>query len=181
MELQFSHMAQSGSSVQAGYSCPCGCHPAVTYERGATASIDTCCCGNEFAVGQGAEARVTAAPGFGTRIERFESPWGEVLPAVWAIGPSVHADEQEHGHDEPEHGHHDEGAHAALETSTSSEPTAAATDPVCGMTVDPESARGKGLHSSYKSRDYFFCGKGCKLEFDEDPERYLDSAYVPSM
>ena len=29
--------------------------------------------------------------------------------------------------------------------------------------------------------DYFFCGKGCKLEFDDDPERYLDPSYVPSM
>jgi Cu+-exporting ATPase len=56
-----------------------------------------------------------------------------------------------------------------------------AVDPVCGMTVEPESARAKGLHSSYQGTDYFFCGKGCKLEFDEDPKRYLDPAYTPSM
>jgi YHS domain-containing protein len=54
-------------------------------------------------------------------------------------------------------------------------------DPVCGMAVDPEGARAKGLHSSWKAADYFFCGKGCKLEFDEDPERYLDPTYVASM
>ena len=174
MELQFSHVPQSGSSVQASYSCPCGCHPEVTYERGAEASTDTCCCGNEFAVGAGAEGRVTTAPGFGTRIERFESPWGEILPAVWAIGPSVHATEHEHPH-------HDEGTHAAHGLSTSFEPTTSATDPVCGMSVDPVTARSKGLHSSYRDRDYFFCGKGCKLEFNEDPERYLDPSYVPSM
>jgi P-type Cu+ transporter len=54
-------------------------------------------------------------------------------------------------------------------------------DPVCGMVVEPEAARAKGLHSSYHGRDYFFCGKGCKLEFDDDPEHYLDPAYVPSM
>ena len=54
-------------------------------------------------------------------------------------------------------------------------------DPVCGMVVEPEGARAKGLHSSYQEHDYFFCGKGCKLEFDEDPGRYLDPAYVPSM
>lgn len=174
MELQFSHLPQSSSSVQASYACPCGCHPEVTYERGAEASTDTCCCGNEFAVGAGAEGRVTTAPGFATRIEHFESPWGEALPAVWAIGPSVHADEHDHGH-------HDEGTHAADGTSTSSEPAAMATDPVCGMSVDPVTARSKGLHSSYHDRDYFFCGKGCKLEFDEDPARYLDPTYVPSM
>ena len=174
MELGFAFAPQSRSSVQASYSCPCGCHPEVTYERGADASTDTCCCGNEFAVGAGAEGRVTTAPGFGTQIERFESPWGELLPAVWAIGPSTHATEHEHAE-------HDEGAHGAHGTSTSSQPMAAATDPVCGMTVDPETARGKGLHSSYQDRDFFFCGKGCKLEFDEDPDRYLDPSYNPSM
>ena len=54
-------------------------------------------------------------------------------------------------------------------------------DVVCGMTVDPETARAKGLHSTYRDTDYFFCGRGCKLEFDEDPEKYLDPAHVPSM
>jgi P-type Cu+ transporter len=66
-------------------------------------------------------------------------------------------------------------------TSTSPQPIEGAIDPVCGMTVDPGTAREKGLHSSYESRDYFFCGKGCKLEFDEDPEQYLDPSYLPSM
>ena len=53
-----------------------------------------------------------------------------------------------------------------------------AIDPVCGMTVEPEAARAKGLHSSYQGRDFFFCGKGCKLEFDDDPGRYLDPGYA---
>jgi YHS domain-containing protein len=180
MELEFAHSRRSESSVTASYACPCGCHPEVTYDRGAQAASDTCCCGNQFAVGAGAEGQVTNAPGFGTRIERFESPWGEVLPAVWAIGPSVHAEEHEHA-DEHHHADHNEGAHAEHGASTSSEPTASTTDPVCGMTVDPETARDKGLHSSYQDRDFYFCGKGCKLEFDEDPERYLDPSYVPSM
>ena len=56
-----------------------------------------------------------------------------------------------------------------------------ALDPVCGMTVDPATATAKGLHSSYKGADYYFCGRGCKLDFDEDPEQYLDPAYEPSM
>lgn len=57
----------------------------------------------------------------------------------------------------------------------------AAIDPVCGMSVDPEQARAKGLHSNHDGTDYFFCGRGCKLDFDEDPEHYLDPNYVPSM
>ena len=54
-------------------------------------------------------------------------------------------------------------------------------DPVCGMTVDPESARAKGLTSSYNGREYVFCGKGCFLEFRDDPERFLDPSYQPEM
>jgi P-type Cu+ transporter len=56
-----------------------------------------------------------------------------------------------------------------------------AVDPVCGMTVEREAARAKGLVSTHDGVEYAFCGKGCKLEFDEDPGHYLDPAYVPSM
>lgn len=54
-------------------------------------------------------------------------------------------------------------------------------DPVCGMTVDPSDARERGLQREYQGIDYYFCGKGCFLEFGDDPERYLDPSYVPSM
>ena len=56
-----------------------------------------------------------------------------------------------------------------------------AIDPVCGMTVEPDQARVRGLSSTYKGTEYVFCGRGCKLDFDEDPEKYLDPAHVPSM
>lgn len=36
-------------------------------------------------------------------------------------------------------------------------------DPVCGMSVEPATATASGLHSRYEGRDYYFCGKGCKL------------------
>jgi YHS domain-containing protein len=49
------------------------------------------------------------------------------------------------------------------------------------MTVVPAVAIEKGLHVSRQGIDYSFCGKGCKLDFIEDPERFLDPAYVPSM
>jgi YHS domain-containing protein len=54
-------------------------------------------------------------------------------------------------------------------------------DPVCGMHVDPATARAKGLTLDFEGRDYVFCGKGCFLEFSDDPRRYLDPRYVPSM
>jgi len=49
------------------------------------------------------------------------------------------------------------------------------------MSVATAVAVGRGLHSSYGDTDHYFCGRGCKLDFDEDPERYLDPGYVPSM
>jgi Cu+-exporting ATPase len=59
--------------------------------------------------------------------------------------------------------------------------TAPAVDPVCGMSVNPAIAREKDLHVEHGGIDYFFCGRGCRLEFDDDPETYLDPSYVPSM
>ena len=54
-------------------------------------------------------------------------------------------------------------------------------DPVCGMRVDPEAARARGLTLTHDGREYLFCGKGCLLEFRDAPEEYLDPKYTPSM
>ncbi len=54
-------------------------------------------------------------------------------------------------------------------------------DPVCGMTVEPEAARAAGLHLEHEGQDFYFCGKGCLLEFRDDPGRYLDPNHTPSM
>jgi Cu+-exporting ATPase len=44
-------------------------------------------------------------------------------------------------------------------------------DPVCGMSVDPESAK----HSAeVEGRSYYFCSDGCKSKFLADPARYLE-------
>ncbi|HJW22680.1 MAG TPA: YHS domain-containing protein [Candidatus Limnocylindrales bacterium] len=58
---------------------------------------------------------------------------------------------------------------------------AANEDPVCGMTVDIEQARTKGLTATYDGREYVFCGKGCFLEFRDDPEGFLKTDFTPSM
>jgi Cu+-exporting ATPase len=59
--------------------------------------------------------------------------------------------------------------------------TSDAIDPVCGMTVDPGTARLAGLITEHEGTTYYFCGKGCLLEFRDDPDQYLDPGYVPSM
>lgn len=56
-----------------------------------------------------------------------------------------------------------------------------ATDPVCGMTVDSEPAALVGLSVQHDEQTFYFCGKGCLLEFRDDPEKYLDPSYTPSM
>jgi YHS domain-containing protein len=58
---------------------------------------------------------------------------------------------------------------------------AANEDPVCGMTVDLDQARTHGLTLTHEGREYGFCGKGCLLEFRDDPATFLDPAYQPEM
>lgn len=43
-------------------------------------------------------------------------------------------------------------------------------DPVCGMEVDPATAKFK---SDYQGKTYFFCSEGCKQKFDQNPESYV--------
>jgi Cu+-exporting ATPase len=45
-----------------------------------------------------------------------------------------------------------------------------ATDPVCGMSVDPQTARHR---FAYKGRDYFFCSGRCAARFEAEPEKFL--------
>lgn len=53
-----------------------------------------------------------------------------------------------------------------------SEAITVAKDPVCGMDVDERNAPAK---SEYKGQTYYFCARGCKVAFDKEPERYLQS------
>ena len=54
-------------------------------------------------------------------------------------------------------------------------------DPVCGMQVDPETARASGLNLTHENREYLFCGKGCLLDFRDEPAKFLAADYQPSM
>lgn len=62
-----------------------------------------------------------------------------------------------------------------------SEQPGQATDPVCGMEIDPKKAAAAGLTTEHEGKTYYFCGRGCKLEFADDPAHYLDPSYQPSM
>ena len=53
-----------------------------------------------------------------------------------------------------------------------------ATDPVCGMTFDPATARGV---AQYQGDTYSFCSPGCMHRFTAEPAKYLASDYKPGM
>ena len=58
------------------------------------------------------------------------------------------------------HGHHRDAAAIAPPGK----------DPVCGMSVDPATAKHVAQH---EGRSYFFCGAGCRSKFLADPAKYL--------
>lgn len=47
---------------------------------------------------------------------------------------------------------------------------ATATDPICGMQVDP---RQVAATSEYQGTTYHFCSTGCKRQFDKNPEQFV--------
>jgi Cu+-exporting ATPase len=67
-----------------------------------------------------------------------------------------------HGHNHDHRGHR-RPAHAAA-------PAGTVKDPVCGMNVDPHTARHTAMHAG---RPYYFCSDGCRTKFVADPEKYL--------
>jgi Cu+-exporting ATPase len=44
------------------------------------------------------------------------------------------------------------------------------TDPVCGMSVNEQTAPTKAEHDG---KTYYFCSTGCKTKFQKDPTAYV--------
>lgn len=62
-------------------------------------------------------------------------------------------------------------AHASSHAETASVAVAGkAVDPVCGMTVDPTTAKHR---FEYRGEPFVFCCAGCRTKFEADPDRYL--------
>ena len=45
-------------------------------------------------------------------------------------------------------------------------------DPVCGMSVDPETAK---IKTFMDGQNYYFCAEGCRKAFEENPDKYMGS------
>jgi Cu+-exporting ATPase len=62
--------------------------------------------------------------------------------------------------------------------STSTENPVRVKDPVCGMMVDPATARGGSVE--HAGKPYYFCNPRCAERFRSDPEKYLSPDYKPA-
>ncbi len=63
------------------------------------------------------------------------------------------------GHAHHNHAHHGHSAHGGK-----------VKDPVCGMDVDPATAKHTLTHAG---QHFYFCSPGCKAKFEADPQRYV--------
>ncbi|MGE0256785.1 MAG: heavy metal translocating P-type ATPase [Alphaproteobacteria bacterium] len=75
-----------------------------------------------------------------------------------------------HGHGSESHGAGP--AHGAV-SKADGEGDHRVKDPVCGMSVDPHTAKHRAEHAGHP---YYFCSAGCRTKFLADPERYLSPA-----
>ncbi len=69
------------------------------------------------------------------------------------------------------HTHHDHHGHSHEGTAqiASVQPGALVKDPVCGMDVNPETAKHR---SSHHGENVYFCSAGCRTKFEANPEKY---------
>ena len=65
----------------------------------------------------------------------------------------------------------------AMETNKTASQTTRVKDPVCGMMVDPATARGGSFE--HDGTTYYFCNPKCNERFQGDPGKYLDPNYKP--
>ena len=72
----------------------------------------------------------------------------------------------------PASGHTHDPAHHHVPSSSGKAAPESATDPVCGMTVKPEST----FQSEWEGATYRFCSNKCKTRFDAGPRAYLQPA-----
>lgn len=77
----------------------------------------------------------------------------------------------DHSHHKHSHAQKEDHSCCAIESKKAT--TNLVKDPVCGMMIDPTSA--KGGSSLYKDHSYYFCSTKCKTKFDAEPEKYLQT------
>jgi P-type Cu+ transporter len=121
-------------------------HDAHTYPQDPAAGAPSCC---------GSKSQATATDQAALPAAHGHSCCGGHAKTASAA--------HDHSHHEHNHQHHDSAAAAANQVK----------DPVCGMNVDPHTAK---HHTEHNSHTFYFCSDGCRTKFTADPARYLDPA-----
>ena len=78
-----------------------------------------------------------------------------------------------HGTPANDHGEHARHAHVHGHHADAAPGAGTVKDPVCGMTVDPHTAKHRAEHDGHP---FYFCSNGCRTKFEADPARYIDPA-----
>ena len=68
--------------------------------------------------------------------------------------------------------------HRQSATSVTARAVAQAIDPVCGMTVDPHTAKHRAEHAG---QPMYFCSSSCRAKFMADPDKYLTKTKAPAV
>ena len=80
----------------------------------------------------------------------------------------------EHDHSHADHHHHGAAAHSCCggkhDHDTTPAEAAFAIDPVCGMKVNPATAKHR---FNYNGEEYLFCSGRCRERFEAEPDKYL--------
>ncbi len=74
---------------------------------------------------------------------------------------------------EHHHSHHEDKSQSCCQVNHEQDQPSTVKDPVCGMTIEPNSA--KGGQSSYQGKTYYFCNPKCKAKFDQSPASYVSA------
>lgn len=70
------------------------------------------------------------------------------------------------------HNHQHSNEHSCCSTEPAASKTSSLVkDPVCGMMIEPKSAKGGNFR--YKDETFYFCNLKCKEKFQAEPEKYL--------
>ena len=69
--------------------------------------------------------------------------------------------------------HHENDDHRGHENLAPGSASALIKDPVCGMTMDPSTAK---HNFSYQGETYYFCSEVCRSKFVADPDSYLNAS-----
>ena len=69
--------------------------------------------------------------------------------------------------------HHENDDHHGHENLSPGSASALIKDPVCGMTMDPSTAK---HNFSYQGETYYFCSEVCRSKFVADPDSYLNAS-----